>query len=132
MQKPISPIRTGSIAIDLCERLVTVDGNPVNLTQREYGILELLSLRKGSIVTKEIFLDHLYRGVYEPEHKIIDVLICTLRKKLAQATGGSHHIETVWGRGYLLRDPGTQRAANAAEIGKRATPKTTALGIAPS
>jgi two-component system cell cycle response regulator CtrA len=41
----------------------------------------------------------------EPELKIIDVFVCKLRKKLAQATGGEHYIETVWGRGYVLRDP---------------------------
>jgi two-component system cell cycle response regulator CtrA len=43
----------------------------------------------------------------EPELKIIDVFICKLRKKLAEATGGANYIETVWGRGYVLRDPAT-------------------------
>jgi two-component system cell cycle response regulator CtrA len=76
----------------------------VHLTGKEYGILELLSLRKGTAVTKEMFLNHLYGGVDEPELKIIDVFVCNLRKKLAQATGGKHYIETVWGRGYVLRD----------------------------
>jgi two-component system cell cycle response regulator CtrA len=52
-----------------------------------------------------MFLNHLYGGMDEPELKIIDVFVCKLRKKLAQATGGSHYIETVWGRGYVLRDP---------------------------
>jgi len=80
-------------------------GNPVHLTSKEYGILELLSLRKGTTLTKEMFLNHLYDGMGEPELKIIDVFVCKLRKKLAQATGGSHYIETVWGRGYVLRDP---------------------------
>ena len=68
-------------------------------------MLELLSLRKGTTLTKEMFLNHLYGGMDEPELKIIDVFVCKLRKKLAQATGGSHYIETVWGRGYVLRDP---------------------------
>jgi two-component system, cell cycle response regulator CtrA len=62
-------------------------------------------LRKGTTLTKEMFLNHLYGGMDEPELKIIDVFVCKLRKKLAQATGGSHYIETVWGRGYVLRDP---------------------------
>jgi len=100
-----SSIRTGKIVVNLEQRLVTVDGNPVNLTQREYEILELLSSRKGTIVTKEMFLDRLYAGGHEPEHKIIDIFVCKLRQKLAQATGGSHYIETLWGRGYVLRDP---------------------------
>ena len=77
----------------------------MHLTGKEYGILELLSLRKGTTLTKEMFLNHLYGGMDEPELKIIDVFVCKLRKKLAQATGGKHYIETVWGRGYVLRDP---------------------------
>ena len=67
-------------------------------------MLELLSLRKGTTLTKEMFLNHLYGGMDEPELKIIDVFICKLRKKL-QVSAGAHHIETVWGRGYVLRDP---------------------------
>ena len=78
---------------------------PLHLTAKEYGILELLSLRKGTTLTKEMFLNHLYGGMDEPELKIIDVFVCKLRKKLAQATGGDHYIETVWGRGDVLRDP---------------------------
>ena len=77
----------------------------LHVTGKEYSILELLSLRKGTTLTKEMFLDHLYGGMDEPELKIIDVFICKLRKKLAEATGGEHYIETVWGRGYVLKDP---------------------------
>ncbi|WP_198039078.1 winged helix-turn-helix domain-containing protein, partial [Skermanella stibiiresistens] len=64
-----------------------------------------LSLRKGTTLTKEMFLNHLYGGMDEPELKIIDVFVCKLRKKLAQSTSGDNYIETVWGRGYVLRDP---------------------------
>jgi two-component system cell cycle response regulator CtrA len=99
-----STIRTGKIEVNLDNGVVTVDDQPVQLTRREYEILELLSLRKGTTLTKEMFLDHLYRGMEEPELKIIDVFVCKLRNKLSQATGGYHHIETVWGRGYVLRD----------------------------
>jgi two-component system, cell cycle response regulator CtrA len=101
-------IRTGNLAVNLENRLVTVDGNPVHLTGKEYRILELLCLRKGTILTKEMFLNHLYGGMHEPELKIIDVFVCKLRKKLTQATGGSHYIDTIWGRGYVLRDPATR------------------------
>jgi two-component system, cell cycle response regulator CtrA len=101
----VSTIRTGKLVVNLNTRVVSVDDQPVHLTSKEYGILELLSLRKGTTLTKEMFLDHLYGGIDEPELKIIDVFVCKLRKKLAQATGGSHYIETVWGRGYVLRDP---------------------------
>ena len=100
-----STIRTGKLVVNLDSRLVLVEDQPVHLTGKEYGILELLSLRKGTTLTKEMFLNHLYGGMDEPELKIIDVFVCKLRKKLAQATGGKHYIETVWGRGYVLRDP---------------------------
>ena len=99
-----STIRTGDFVVDLNTRVVAVNDKSVHLTGKEYGILELLSLRKGTTVTKEMFLVHLYGGVDEPELKIIDVFVCKLRKKLTQATGGNHYIETVWGRGYVLRD----------------------------
>ena len=99
--------------IDLDTRLALVDNRPVGLTEKEYGVIELLSLRKGTILTKEMFLDHLYGGMDEPELKIIDVFVCKLRKKIAEATGGHHYIETVWGRGYVLRDPTVTAAARA-------------------
>jgi len=100
-----STIRTGKLVVNLDSRIVTVEDHPLHLTAKEYGILELLSLRKGTTLTKEMFLNHLYGGMDEPELKIIDVFICKLRKKLSTATGGEHYIETVWGRGYVLRDP---------------------------
>jgi two-component system cell cycle response regulator CtrA len=105
-----STIRTGKLAVNLGTRVVSVDDQPVHLTGKEYAILELLSLRKGTILTKEMFLNHLYRGMDEPELKIIDVFVCKLRKKLAQATGGNHYIETVWGRGFVLCDPAATSA----------------------
>ncbi|MEA1937898.1 MAG: response regulator transcription factor [Pseudomonadota bacterium] len=98
-------IRTGRLAVNLDARTVEVDDSPLHLTGKEYGILELLSLRKGTTLTKEMFLNHLYGGMDEPEVKIIDVFMCKLRKKLTQACGGNNYIETVWGRGYVLRDP---------------------------
>jgi two-component system cell cycle response regulator CtrA len=98
-------IRTGEITVNLDAKTVEVNGQRVHLTGKEYQMLELLSLRKGTTLTKEMFLNHLYGGMDEPELKIIDVFICKLRKKLAAATGGEHYIETVWGRGYVLRDP---------------------------
>jgi len=100
-----SVIKTGDITVDLEAKTVEVNGSHVHLTPKEYQLLELLSLRKGTTLTKEMFFNHLYDGTDEPELKIIDVFICKLRKKLAEATQGQHHIETVWGRGYVLRDP---------------------------
>ncbi len=100
-----SVIHTGKLSVNINSRTVTVEGHPIHLTGKEYGVLELLSLRKGTTLTKDMFLNHLYGGMDEPELKIIDVFICKLRKKLALATGGDNYIETVWGRGYVLRDP---------------------------
>jgi two-component system cell cycle response regulator CtrA len=100
-----SVIKTGKLAVNLDTRAVKIEGQPLHLTGKEYGILELLSLRKGTTLTKEMFLNHLYGGMDEPELKIIDVFVCKLRKKLTAATGGENYIETVWGRGYVLREP---------------------------
>ena len=100
-----SVIRTGEMVVNLDARSVEVGGKSLNLTGKEYQILELLSPRKGTTLTKEMFLNHLYGGMGEPELKIIDVFVCKLRKKLAAALNGESHIETVWGRGYVLRDP---------------------------
>lgn len=100
-----SVIETGDVVVNLDSRTVEVAGKPLHLTGKEYSILELLALRKGSTLTKEMFLNHLYGGMDEPEVKIIDVFICKLRKKIADMTSGANYIETVWGRGYVLREP---------------------------
>ena len=100
-----SLIKTGCLTVNLDTRTAEVNNKPLHLTGKEYSILELLSLRKGTTLTKEMFLNHLYGGIDEPELKIIDVFVCKLRKKLKNATGNESYIETVWGRGYVLRDP---------------------------
>jgi two-component system cell cycle response regulator CtrA len=112
-----SVIATGKFAVNLDAKTVEVDGRPVHLTGKEYQMLELLSLRKGTTLTKEMFLNHLYGGMDEPELKIIDVFICKLRKKLSEATGGENYIETVWGRGYVLRDPASSEAKRRLAVG---------------
>ena len=100
-----SIIETGKIALNLDAKTLELDGKSVHLTGKEYQMLELLSLRKGTTLTKEMFLIHLYGGMDEPELKIIDVFICKLRKKLSRACANENYIETVWGRGYVLKDP---------------------------
>ena len=112
-----SIINTGRISVNLDAKTVDVGGMPVHLTGKEYQMLELLSLRKGTTLTKEMFLNHLCGGMDEPELKIIDVFICKLRKKLSEATGGDNLIETVWGRGYVLRDPERGRQAERIAVG---------------
>jgi len=108
-----SVITTGDLVVNLDAKTVEVGGQRVHLTGKEYQMLELLSLRKGTTLTKEMFLNHLYGGMDEPELKIIDVFICKLRKKLDAVSGSQNYIETVWGRGYVLRD---QEAMDHREI----------------
>jgi two-component system cell cycle response regulator CtrA len=101
----LSVVHNGDLTVDLDRKTVEVGGRHVHLTAKEYQILETLTLRKGTTLTKEMFLNQLYGGMDEPEIKIIDVFICKLRKKLANASGGKNYIETIWGRGYALREP---------------------------
>src|SRR6201982_689643 len=105
-----SVIETDGLCVDVDRKTVEIDGARVHLTAKEYQMLELLALRKGRTLTKEMFLSHLYGGMEEPEMKIIDVFICKLRKKLANASSGKNYIETVWGRGYVMRAPSEEEA----------------------
>lgn len=109
---PNSVIQVGRLTIDLNTKTVDANGKSLKLTGREYAILELLAIRKGATLSKEIFLNHLYGGMEEPEFKIIDVFVCKLRKKLADALDGENYIETVWGRGYVLREPSNEDMAD--------------------
>jgi two-component system cell cycle response regulator CtrA len=99
------------LRVHISEKTVDIDGVPLRLTGKEFQMLEILALRKGTTLTKEMFLNHLYGGRDEPELKIIDVFICKLRKKIAAASGGRCYIETVWGRGYVLRERFVEMAA---------------------
>jgi two-component system cell cycle response regulator CtrA len=106
----LSVIQTGDLVVNLNTKTVEVNGAQVHMTSKEYQILELFSLRKGMTLTKEMFLNHLYGGMDEPQQKIIDVFICKLRKKLAKASKGKDYFETMWGRGYRLREPSKDEA----------------------
>ena len=106
-----SVVQSGDLVVNLDTKTTEVNGARVYLTGKEYQMLELLSLRKGMTISKEMFLNHLYGGMDEPELKIIDVFMCKLRKKLANASGGKNYIETVWGRGYVMRQPTDEEKA---------------------
>jgi two-component system, cell cycle response regulator CtrA len=109
-----SIVQIGDLIVNVDAKTVHINRVCVNLTRKEYQMLELLSLRSGTTLTKEMFLNHLYGGMDEPEIKIIDVFMCKLRKKLAVASGGKDYFETVWGRGYLLREPQEVKAKMSA------------------
>ena len=107
-------VTTGGLAIDLDAKTVELDGAAVDLTAKEYSVLELLALRRGRPITKEMFLDHVYGHLDEPISKVIDVYICRLRKKLAATSTGESYIGTLRGRGYVLRDPEPEQRLLAA------------------
>ena len=100
-----SIVQTGDLIVNVDAKTVHIKEVRVNLTGKEYLMLELLSLRRGTTITKEMFLSQLYGGMDEPEIKIIDVFMCKIRRKLATASNGKDYVETLWGRGYLLREP---------------------------
>ena len=104
-----SRIRTGDLVLNLDAKTVEINRVRVHCTCKEYQMLELLSLRKATTVNKEMFFNHLYSGMDEPDTKIIDIFICKLRKKLAKASNGKDYIETLRGRGYQLREPFKQK-----------------------
>ena len=105
-----SVVQTGDLIVNFDTKMVELKQIRVHLTSKEYQVLELLSLRKGTTITKEMLLNHLYGGMDEPEAKIIDVFICKLRKKLAGASNGKHYIDTIWGQGFVLREPDADKA----------------------
>src|SRR3979490_2655713 len=109
-----SVVQTGDLIVNLDTKTAEINRVRVHLTGKEYQMLELLSLRKGTTLTKEMFLSQLYGGMDEPEIKIIDVFMCKIRKKLANASNGKDYVETVWGRGYPLREPEEVSAKGAA------------------
>lgn len=100
-----SIIQVGNLSVNIDRRTADCSGMPVQLTGREYLLLELLAMRVGQTLSQEVLLAGMYGGMDEPEMKIIDVFVCKLRKKLKLASGGLNFIETVWGRGYRLREP---------------------------
>lgn len=110
-------VKVGRLSVDLDARLGFIDERQVHLTTKEFAMLELLALRKGNTLSKEAFVNHLYNGMDEPDPKIVDVFICRLRKKMSDMSDGDNYIETVWGRGYILRDPATAEPKKKA-VGK--------------
>jgi two-component system cell cycle response regulator CtrA len=98
----------GPLRLNTHSREVTIENRIVPLTGKEFAVLQALVARKGVVLTKEMLLNQLYGGMDEPEMKIIDVYVCKLRKKLAEA--GVHKIiATVFGRGYAIHEPDAGR-----------------------
>lgn len=95
--------RVGNIELMENNRLILIEGQSILLPPKQQGMLELLIQRQGMVITKEVFLLHLFTDDDPPEIRVIDVLMARLRKALAEA-GASPAIRTVWGRGYTLQE----------------------------
>src|SRR4051812_34649923 len=104
-------VTCGDLTVRLGAKRAFIGDRCVPLTSKEYQMLEILAIRQGATITKEMFLAQMYGGMDEPELKIIDVFMCKLRRKLADASGGKDYVETIWGRGYILREPQERRVA---------------------
>jgi DNA-binding response OmpR family regulator len=104
-----SKLRCGRLELSLVVHEAKVDDVPLRLGPKEYLLLEFLILKRGSAVSKNACMTHLYGTDEYPEAKTIDVVLCRLRKRLAPF-GLSDMIESVWGYGFKLRDPGGEGA----------------------
>jgi two-component system, cell cycle response regulator CtrA len=102
MDHAASVFQVDRLTVNLHTRTAQCDGQRLHLTRKEFAVLELLILRRGTTVTKEMLLCHLYGGINEPNFKIIDVFVCKLRKKLTEVTGGESCMLTIFGCGYVL------------------------------
>ena len=97
-------ISVGNLVVDLSRNYAKVGETRLELTAKEFRIIEFLALRKGAFLSKDAFLNHLYGGIDEPEPKIIDVFICKLRRKLVENGAEGLSVDKVWGQGYILRE----------------------------
>ena len=94
-------LRTGIVRLDCGTQEVEVNGVPLELTPKELDVLKLLMLCTNTVLTKGEILAQLYDEVDQPSPKIVDVLICKVRSKLAQA-GACDVISTIYGCGYTV------------------------------
>jgi len=97
-----SRITFGQMTLDIVAKTVEAGGRRVPLSGKEYQILELLSLRRGSAVSKETMINHIYSDGEGPDSPTIGLFVFRLRRKLAAASGGEHFIQTVRDQGYLM------------------------------
>jgi DNA-binding response OmpR family regulator len=90
-------LRAGDIVLDLRTRRASTTGRTIDLTAREFTMLEVLIRHAGQVLSREQLLSHVWGYDYDPGSNIVDVYIGYLRRKL-----GSGAIETVRGMGYRL------------------------------
>ena len=90
-------LRVGSVDLDVAARLCTVAGEPVELTPREFSVVEYLMRRQGEVVPKSEILEHVWDFAFDGGDNVVEVHVSALRRKL-----GSASIETVRGAGYRM------------------------------
>jgi len=88
------------LSLDTRTQRLTIEGKEVNLTLREFGLLEYLLRNKGTVITREDILDHVWDRFFDSFSNVVDVHLKNLRKKLPGTY--AKRIETVWGKGYRL------------------------------
>jgi DNA-binding response OmpR family regulator len=99
VERTVEPtvLRAGNMTLDLRTRRASTDGRPIDLTAREFTMLEVLIRHAGQVLSREQLLSHVWGYDYDPGSNVVDVYVGYLRKKL-----GADSIETVRGMGYRL------------------------------
>ena len=102
-RRPLAPerIEVGPLAIDVAGQRVWVDGRELELTSREYALLEFLARRAGEVVGRADIAEHVWDENYDPFSNVVDVYVQRLRRKVDTADGPSL-IRTRRGQGYQL------------------------------
>lgn len=93
-------LRSGRFVLNLRNRSFTKDGNPVELTQVEFQIMEYFISNAGKALKRSEILKHVWGSGYVGEEKIVDVNIRRLRMKIEDEPSNPRHVVTVWGIGY--------------------------------
>lgn len=95
-------LRVADVQIDTLARQVKRGNQPVDLTAREYSLLEYLARRRGEVVSRSEIEEHIYDGDVDPMSNVVDSAICVLRRKLANNEAALPLIHTRRGQGYVL------------------------------
>lgn len=102
--EPATTLTVGDLELDMVRREVRREGRPIELTSKEFGLLEYLMKRKGVVLTRAMILDHVWDLEYDGGSNLVEVYINYLRKKVDQGTDVKL-IQTVRGSGYVLKEP---------------------------
>lgn len=104
-------IEVGEIVLDIDAQTAAVAGDLMRLTRLEYQLLEFLALGVNTVRTKPAILTQLYMLEDEPHSRVVDAYVCRIRREMSRLGADAGLLETVWGRGYMLRDAAKVPAA---------------------